>query len=130
MESKNLKKNLDDDIFDNSDKGNIGNNSFSFNDESLVNNDNNSFNSDVTKAIKESIAQSSKMDNSTMGSNFKEIANIAKIVIDEIPEAVNVAGRTINKAIVFGREGIENINKFTNMVGASTSYLSNNKDKK
>ncbi|MBA3750464.1 MAG: hypothetical protein H0X03_06155 [Nitrosopumilus sp.] len=129
MESQN-QKNFDNTIFDNSDKGSIGGNSFNFNDKSQVNNDGNSFDSDVTKAIKESIAQRSEMDNSTMGNNLKEISNMVKIVINEIPVAVNVAGRTINKAIDIGKEGIANLNKFTNIIGTSTSFLSNSKDNK
>ena len=52
--------------------------------------------------------------------SFKQVLNLAMNVVDELPTMLNVTGKTINKMIVKGKEGIESINNFKNSM--SNSY--------
>ncbi len=74
--------------------------------------------SDVTRAIRDSIERNSgNMKNSE--TSFKQVLDLAMNVVNELPTMVNVTGKTINKMIVKGKEGIESINNFKNSVGYS-----------
>ena len=70
--------------------------------------------SDVTRAIKDSIERNSQINTRDSETSFKQLFDLAKNVVNELPAMVNVTGKTINKMIVKSREGIESINNFKN----------------
>lgn len=70
--------------------------------------------SDVTRAIRESIDRSSSGNTKDSDTSFKQVLELAKNVVNELPTMVNLTSRTINKMIVIGKEGIESINNFKN----------------
>ncbi len=80
--------------------------------------------SDVTRAIRESIKRNSHNINDSETS-FKQFLDLTMNVVNEIPTMVNVTGKTINKMIDKGKEGIESINNFKN--GMSYSFKDRSK---
>ncbi len=70
--------------------------------------------SDVTRAIRDSIERSSRGNINDSERSFKQVLDLAKNVVNELPTMVNLTGKTINKMIVKGKEGIESINNFKN----------------
>jgi hypothetical protein len=79
--------------------------------------------SDVTRAIRDSIERNSHNIKESETS-FKQVLDLAMNVVNELPTMVNVTGKTINKMIVKGKEGIESINNFRN----SMSYSCKDRD--
>lgn len=79
--------------------------------------------SDVTRAIKDSIERNSHINIRDSETTFKQVFDLAKSAVNELPTMVNVTGKTINKIIVKSREGIESINNFKN----SLSYTGKDK---
>ena len=79
--------------------------------------------SDVTRAIKDSIERNSHINIRDSETTFKQVFDLAKSAVNELPTMVNVTGKTINKIMVKSREGIESINKFKN----SLSYTGKDK---
>ncbi|HKO65262.1 MAG TPA: hypothetical protein VJU13_08665 [Candidatus Nitrosocosmicus sp.] len=79
--------------------------------------------SDVTRAIKDSIERNSHIDIRDSETTFKQVFDLAKNAVNEIPTMVNVTGKTINKIVVKSREGIESIHNFKN----SLSYTGKDK---
>ena len=75
--------------------------------------------SDVTRAIKDSIERNSHIDIRDSETTFKQVFDLAKNAVNELPTMVNVTGKTINKMIVKGKEGIESINNFKNSMSYS-----------
>jgi len=74
--------------------------------------------SDVTRTIKDSIERNSHNIKESETS-FKQVLDLAMNVVNELPTMVNVTGKTINKMIVKGKEGIESINNFKNSISYS-----------
>ena len=74
--------------------------------------------SDVTRAIRDSIERNSHNIKESETS-FKQVLDLAMNVVNELPTMVNVTGKTINKMIVKGKEGIESINNFKNSISYS-----------
>lgn len=72
--------------------------------------------SDVTKTIKESIERNSIIENSNLDLNFKEVFDLARVVINEIPGVIDKTEKTINKVVSFGKESLDNINNFTSSI--------------
>jgi hypothetical protein len=70
--------------------------------------------SNVTRAIKDSIERNSHCNVSDTETSFKQVLNLAKNIVNELPTMVNATGKTINKLIVKSKEGIESINNFKN----------------
>lgn len=70
--------------------------------------------SDVTRAIRDSIERSSRGNIKDSETSFKQVLDLAKNVVSELPTMVNLTSKTINKMIVIGKEGIESINNFKN----------------
>jgi hypothetical protein len=81
--------------------------------------------SDVTRAIRDSIERSSHINIRDSETSFKQVFDLAKNVVNELPTMVNVTGKTINKIVVKSREGIESINTFKNTL----SYTSKEEPK-
>jgi len=79
--------------------------------------------SDVTRAIKDSIERNSHIDIRDSETTFKQVFDLAKNAVNELPTMVNVTGKTINKIVVKSREGIESIHNFKN----SLSYTGKDK---
>ena len=75
--------------------------------------------SDVTRAIRDSIERNSCHNMKESETSFKQVLDLAKNVVNELPTMVNVTGKTINKMIVKGKEGIESINNFKNSISNS-----------
>jgi hypothetical protein len=76
--------------------------------------------SDVTRAIRDSMKRSSRGNTKDSKTSFKQVLDLAKNVVNELPTMVNLTSKTINKMIVIGKEGIESINNFKN--GMSYAY--------
>lgn len=76
--------------------------------------------SDVTRAIRDSMERSSRGNTKDSETSFKQVLDLAKNVVNELPTMVNLTSKTINKMIVIGKEGIESINNFKN--GKSSAY--------
>ena len=72
--------------------------------------------SDVTRAIRDSIERSSHGNTKDSETSFKQVVDLAKNVVNELPTMVNLTSKTINKMIVIGKEGIESINNFKNNI--------------
>ena len=70
--------------------------------------------SDVTRAIRDSIERSSRGNTKDSETSFKQVVDLAKNVVNELPTMVNLTSKTINKMIVIGKEGIESINNYKN----------------
>jgi hypothetical protein len=70
--------------------------------------------SDVTRAIRDSMERSSRGNTKDSETSFKQVLDLAKNVMNELPTMVNLTSKTINKMIVIGKEGIESINNFKN----------------
>jgi hypothetical protein len=70
--------------------------------------------SDVTKAIRDSIERSSRSNTKDSETSFKQVFDLAMNVINELPTVVNSTGKTINKIIMKGKEGIQSVNNFKN----------------
>jgi macrodomain Ter protein organizer (MatP/YcbG family) len=75
--------------------------------------------SDVTRTIKDSIERNSRINIKHSETSFKQILDLAMNVANELPTMVNATGKTINKMIVKGKEGIESINNFKNSISYS-----------
>ncbi len=75
--------------------------------------------SDVTRAIRESIERNSRGNTRDSETSFKQVLDLATNVVNEIPTMVNETGKTINRIIVKGKEGIESINNFKNSMSYS-----------
>lgn len=75
--------------------------------------------SDVTRAIRDSIERSSRGNVKGSETSFKQVLDLAMNVVNELPTMVNLTGKTINKMIVKGKEGIESINNFKNSMSYS-----------
>lgn len=75
--------------------------------------------SDVTRAIKDSIESNSRGDTKDSETSFKQVLDLATNVVNEIPTMVNATGKTINKIILKGKDGIESINNFKNNISYS-----------
>jgi hypothetical protein len=75
--------------------------------------------SDVTRAIRDSIERNSRGNTTDSETSFKQVLALATNVVNEIPTMVNETGKTINKIIVKGKDGIESINNFKNSVSYS-----------
>jgi len=75
--------------------------------------------SDVTRTIKDSIERNSPLKIKDSETSFKQILDLAMNVVNELPTMMNVTGKTINKMIVKGKEGIESINNFKNSISYS-----------
>jgi hypothetical protein len=75
--------------------------------------------SDVTRTIKDSIERNSPLNIKESETSFKQILDLAMNVVNELPTMVNATGKTINKMIVKGKEGIESINNFKNSISYS-----------
>ncbi len=84
--------------------------------------------SEVTKAIKysieRSIANNSSIDKNKI--NFKELVDLTKSVISEMPVVVNNTGKVINKIVEKGKNGVSTINSFV----TSLNYNSKNDNDK
>jgi hypothetical protein len=76
--------------------------------------------SDVTRAIRDSIERNSRGNIKESETSFKQVFDLAMNVVNELPTMVNVTGKTINKMIVKGKEGIESINNFKNSMSYSS----------
>jgi hypothetical protein len=76
--------------------------------------------SDVTRAIRDSMKRSSRGNTKDSKTSFKQVLDLAKNVVNELPTMVNLTSKTINKMIVIGKGGIESINNFKN--GVSYAY--------
>ena len=76
--------------------------------------------SDVTRAIRDSMERSSRGNTNDSETSFKQVLDLAKNVMNELPTMVNLTSKTINKMIVIGKGGIESINNFKN--GVSYAY--------
>jgi hypothetical protein len=72
--------------------------------------------SGVTRVIKDSIERSSRDNTKDSQTSFKQVLDLAKNVVNELPTMVNLTSKTVNKMIVIGKEGIESINNFKNSV--------------
>lgn len=70
--------------------------------------------SNVTRAIKDSIERNSHSNVSDTETSFKQVLDLAKNIVSELPAVVNATGKTINKMIVESKKGIELINNFKN----------------
>ncbi len=77
------------------------------------------FESDITRAIKESIDRSSRNYSTKNDLSFKEVIDLARDAINEIPIMANKTGKKINKMVTIGKDGINNINNFTNALKES-----------
>ena len=112
------------DIFDNHrDENNTDGINKNFDTKDITRSKNNNLNdseSDVTRAIRDSIERNSCLNMRDSETSFKQVLNLAMNVVDELPTMLNVTGKTINKMIVKGKEGIESINNFKNSM--SNSY--------
>jgi macrodomain Ter protein organizer (MatP/YcbG family) len=75
--------------------------------------------SNVTRAIRASIERNSHVNMKNSETSFKQVLDLAMNVVNELPTMVNVTGKTINKMIVKGKEGIESINNFKNSMSYS-----------
>lgn len=75
--------------------------------------------SNVTRAIRASIERNSHVNMKNSETSFKQVLDLAMNVVNELPTMVNVTGKTINKMIVKGKEGIESINNFKNNMSYS-----------
>ncbi|MDN5844904.1 MAG: hypothetical protein L0H53_01350 [Candidatus Nitrosocosmicus sp.] len=75
--------------------------------------------SDVTRAIRDSIERNSRGNIKDSETSFKQVLDLARNVVNELPTMVNTTGKTINKMIVKGKEGIESINNFKNSISSS-----------
>jgi hypothetical protein len=75
--------------------------------------------SDVTRAIRDSIERNSRGNTKDSETSFKQVLGLATNVVNEIPTMVNETGKTINKIIGKGKEGIESINNFKNSMSYS-----------
>ena len=78
------------------------------------NSNSNESESDVTRAIRDSIERGSRGNIKDSETSFKQVLDLAMNVVNELPTIVNLTGKTINKMIVKGKEGIESINNFKN----------------
>lgn len=75
--------------------------------------------SDVTRAIRDSIERNSSGNTRDSETSFKQVLDLATNVVNEIPTMVNATGKTINKIILKGKDGIESINNFKNNISYS-----------
>jgi len=75
--------------------------------------------SDVTRAIRNSIDRNSSLNIKDSETSFKQVVDLAMNIVSELPTMVNITGKTINKMIVKGKEGIESINNFKNSMNYS-----------
>ncbi len=75
--------------------------------------------SEVTRAIRDSIERNSRGNVIDSETSFKQVLDLARTVVNELPTMVNTTGKTINKMIVKGKEGIESINNYRNSMSFS-----------
>ncbi len=87
--------------------------------------------SEVTKAIKysieRSIANNSSIDSNNI--NFKELVDLTKSMISQIPVVVNNTGKVISKIVEVGKSGVSTINSFATSLNydSKNDVVENNK---